>query len=306
VRQQPLRVWRFSDGRPGHETQSLGLVRALSRTIPIDVIEIPARSAGRILLGRNRAIRDARSRGLPDLLIGAGHATHLPMLAARARHGGRAIVLMKPSLPRRWFDLSIVPEHDGVSSAACVMHSRGVLNNLEAATDDPVRGTRGLILVGGPSRHHDWDGSGLLDQIRTILEKQPELEWTLTTSPRTPDGFADELERTLDGVTFVPFQATGPGWVAEQLPRAGTVWVGEDSVSMVFEALTAGASVGLLSMPPKGGVGRVLRGIERLADDGWVTSFRRWSAEGCLAPPQTGFNEAERCADEIVRRWQIV
>ena len=40
-RKQAQVVWRFSDGKPGHDNQSLGLVDALQRRIPIDIYDIP-------------------------------------------------------------------------------------------------------------------------------------------------------------------------------------------------------------------------------------------------------------------------
>ena len=60
-----LRVWRFSDGRPGHETQSLGLLRALRRRLPLDVTDLPAEGAGRILFGNDRRVTQATGRAAP-------------------------------------------------------------------------------------------------------------------------------------------------------------------------------------------------------------------------------------------------
>ncbi|MGB5440816.1 MAG: hypothetical protein WBN90_14350, partial [Gammaproteobacteria bacterium] len=40
-RRQAQVVWRFSDGKPGHDNQSLGLVDALQRRIPIETYDIP-------------------------------------------------------------------------------------------------------------------------------------------------------------------------------------------------------------------------------------------------------------------------
>ena len=83
---------------------------------------------------------------------------------------------------------------------------------------------------------------------------------------------------------------------------AEVAWVSEDSVSMVYEALTGGARVGLLALPPRGGTGRVLRGLDRLLTDGWVTTHAHWCEEGALPPPRLGFDEAARCARLILER----
>jgi mitochondrial fission protein ELM1 len=50
-------------------------------------------------------------------------------------------------------------------------------------------------------------------------------------------------------LTIVPFAATSPDWLPTQLARADQAWVTADSVSMVYEALTAGAAVGVLDVP---------------------------------------------------------
>ena len=42
---QPARVvWRFSDGKPGHDCQSLGLVDALRRRLPLQCYDIPVQT----------------------------------------------------------------------------------------------------------------------------------------------------------------------------------------------------------------------------------------------------------------------
>ena len=90
-RESPRVVWRFSDGKPGHDNQSLGLVDALQRRTRIHNYDIPVQpGAGRhLLLGR---FPDGSLLPDPWLIIGAGHATHLPMLAAR-----RAVAVRPPS-----------------------------------------------------------------------------------------------------------------------------------------------------------------------------------------------------------------
>ena len=85
----------------------------------------------------------------------------------------------------------------------------------------------------------------------------------------------------------------------DQLARSGTVWVTPDSASMVFEALTAGAEVGVFDLPvnPKS---RVARAIAQLADDRRITRFVNWCAHGALHPNLHPLAEADRCAEWIL------
>ena len=101
---------------------------------------------------------------------------------------------------------------------------------------------------------------------------------------------------------MVPVAATGPDWLPAQLARAGQVWVSADSVSMVYEALTAGAAVGVLDVPRKRS-SRISRGLDKLAGEGWITPFADWQRHSRLNRPTHTFNEAERCARWIAARW---
>lgn len=295
-------VWAFSDGKAGHESQTRGLIAALEKRVPLDVrwIKLPAYAATLTSLMTRRFLPGA-DLPPPDLLIGAGHRTHLPLLAARRSRGGRAIVLMKPSLPRVWFDLSVIPEHDNVTGSK-VCTTRGALNPVQPG--DKAAHT-GLILVGGPSRHHGWREKELLAQIGEILEREAGTAWTLTTSRRTPPSTTARLAALkVKNLTVVPVQQTGPGWLPERLSRAAFAWVTEDSVSMVYEALTAGCATGILAVPARlRGKKKIQRGVEALTRDALATPFAAWQRGAKLAPPLPPFNEAARVAGWIVDQW---
>lgn len=232
----------------------------------------------------------------PDLIIGAGHATHPTLLAARRAHGGRAVVLMKPSLPRRYFDLCILPRHDGIAADAHTLVTDGALNRIRPATARDAN--HGLILIGGASQHFEWDSNAVQAQIKRILARTPDMQWTLTTSRRTPTDFLALLPQH-PKLNIVPHTATSPDWLPEQLVRCGTVWVTPDSASMVFEALTAGADVGVFDLPanPKSRVGRA---IAQLADAQRITRFANWYANDKLQPNMHPLAEADRCAEWIL------
>jgi len=289
-------VWVVSDGKPGHVSQTLGLAEALARSIPTAIHTLPAQPPLRT--GLAWLLRRPLAQGLPapDLILGAGHATHLTLLAARRTRGGRSVVLMKPSLPRRCFDLAILPRHDGVAADAHTLLSEGALNRIQPAAARDAG--RGLILLGGASRHFDWDSDAIQLQIRSILARTPDTQWTLTTSRRTPAGFLEALP-PFPNLSVTPHTATSPEWLPAQLARCGTAWVTPDSASMVYEALTAGAEVGVFDLPvnPRSRVGRA---IAELADAQRITRFVNWCAHGALHPNLHPLAEADRCAAWIL------
>ena len=295
-----LVIWAFTDGKPGHENQTRGLVSALGKQIPVEVHWIMVGSAVRTLW---QALRGGfPPAGLPaaQLLIGAGHATHVPMLLARRARGGHVVVLMKPSLPLSWFDLCVAPQHDGVS-AANVFNTRGALNAVTPEGNKDA--ASGLILLGGASRHYGWSDSAIVAQVAAIVQTDTAVRWTLTTSRRTPPRTLELLHAiAARNLTIVQWEQTDSNWLPTRLASAARIWVSEDSVSMVYEALTSGAATGLLQVPRQH-VSRISRGMAALADDRLITRFADWQKGAPLAVPANPFNEAARAATWIRTKW---
>lgn len=301
---RPLVIWRFTDGKPGHENQSAGLVQALRALRPVEAHDIVAPN-GLAAAGAGLVWWFPWGDTLPDpdLLLGAGHATHVPLLAARRARGGRAVVLMQPSLPCAWFDLCAIPLHDAPRPAENVFITQGVLNRIRPGVAKDPR--QGMILIGGPSKHHRWSEREVIEQIAQIQARSaPQQRWRLTTSRRTPAEFIAAVNKIADPacIEVVPFERTDAEWLPAQLAWAGNVWVTADSVSMIYEALTAGAAVGLIEVPSDSD-DRIASGIQSLVDTGLVTSFSHWRAGAELCAPKQPFSEASRVAREIVQRW---
>lgn len=289
-------IWIISDGKPGHLNQSLGLAEALQRQIPdvhIETKDALSRAAALKMLCLSGA--DAK----PDLLIGAGHRTHMSLLAYKRATGAPAVLMMKPSLPMGWFDLCLIPKHDKPGERRNVVLTDGALNRMQPVTERESGG-KGMILIGGPSKHFGWDDQLVVDQLKAVVDRST--SWLLTTSRRTPESFLPLLEQAgLSNLELVPFDQTGPGWLGEHLPQAERCWVSGDSVSMVFESLTAGCAVGILELPPQAS-NRITRGLQLLIDDHKVTPFSRWQENPALPLPKSPFNEAERCATLVRER----
>jgi mitochondrial fission protein ELM1 len=297
-----LTLWIVSDGKPGHENQSLGLAEALGRQVTVAIHGIRL-TPGEPLLDRIRsAFRQAKKLPRPDLILGAGHATHLALIALARRTGAPCVVLMKPSLPAMFFDLCIVPLHDlRGQPGEDVIATMGALNRVPAPAEGPRDGR--LMLIGGPSASHGWDGDAVLEAIGEILAASPGASWELTDSRRTPEEFRKALRERFPQLTVFPHEETGPEWLPARLARAGETWVTEDSVSMIHEALSSGSKVGLLPVPWKKPRGRIARGLARLIVEGFVTTFRDWREIHVLDHPPMVLREADRCAKLVLMRW---
>lgn len=290
-----LHIWVLGDGKPGHMNQSLGLAEAIGRLRSVQIHRVSLENAGG-LFGRCRhAVSSGRELPEPDLVIGAGHKTHLPLLWLARKHAAQSIVLMKPSLPAAWFDLCLIPEHDleGRALPANGIATVGALNRVPPADDAVKRG--GIILLGGPSGTHGWDTTSIVDAAARIAAQSPVQPWRATDSRRSPGDLLATLASAAPRIERFPHQQTAPDWLPAQLAGAEEVWVSEDSVSMIYEALSSGARVGLLPVPLNAKPTRVSRGIAKLAGDGWVTPLRAWHGGPLPAPPRI-LREADRCA----------
>ncbi len=297
----PLVIWLIGDGKPGHENQSIGLAEGIGRRVPISLHRIELAGQTTVLRRVKKSLDVAANLPLPDLILGAGHATHLPMIGLARRTGAPCIVLMRPSLPACLFDLCLVPDHDlkGKAKPDNVIATRGALNRVHPSADQ-VREKR-VVLLGGPSSTHGWDTPAILDAIAEITADLG--DWILTDSRRTPDGVRQAIRERFPAITLFPHEETAKGWLPAQLAAAAEVWVSEDSVSMIYEALSSGAKVGLLPVPRLKARGRVSRGIDQLVSDDYLTPWSTWRESRKLSTDAPMLREADRCAGVILERW---
>lgn len=296
-----LVVWRLLDGKPGHEHQSLGLVNAMQQRLPVKVVDVPVARPGLGWLYFLGGVWPAgKNLPEPDMIVGAGHATHGHMLAAKRTYGGKTVCMMQPSLPAELFDVCLIPEHDQYRGFSSFIETRGVINHIQPVSAVTKDSNTVLIMIGGPSKHFHWDELGVIAQVYDLVRKHTEINFVLTTSRRTPDTFVSAMQRIkLANLAIVPIAETGKDWVQTKLAQVGTAWVTEDSVSMVYEALTAQVAVGLINLPAKS-KSRVSRGMETLIDRQLVTRYDPYGLYRQTMHPVLGFNEASRCSDALL------
>lgn len=279
-------IWVLSDAKPGHYNQSIGLAEAICRKRPDLSFVVKQISVGLDLL---------RGSERPKLVISAGHRTHVWNLLVRLYYSCPNIVLMRPSLPQSWFSLVFVPEHDQPTTSKKLVSTRGAINRMHPAVK--ILDT-GVILIGGPSKHVVWDGAKVSDQIDQIITTNSSKQLTLATSRRTPDALIEQYRNRVD-VNLIRPTDVSADWLPTTLAETQRVWVSSDSVSMVYEALTAGCLVSLISLESVPG-SRTQLGIQALLDDGWIDTDPNFNLARELHP----LDEASRCADIVVeKKW---
>ena len=294
-----LVVWQWTDGKRGHERQCEGLLGALKERVAVEhhVLPVSPSPLRRWLEFLSCSLPAQAQLPDPDLIIGAGRTCGWPLLAARRARGGRAVCIMGPQLPQRCFDLCIIPSHDGVPPSETVIVSEGPLNPMRPA----VARERGLgvILLGGPSSHHDWDDEAIFAQLAQLLASSPGMRWVASDSRRSPPTLAVRLA-AMAGVEFIGHRDAPADWLPALLARAAQAWVSADSVSMIYEALSAGANVGVLEVPARR-ADRITAIAAELRAGGRVMSLADAVRGRATAPVL--LREAERVADLILARW---
>jgi uncharacterized protein len=309
----PLKVAVFLDGSPGHEKQTIGIVKALGRLHPLEVTEIQTGSTSpwreawawmKYFLGMD--FQSTSGQESYDLLIGAGSHTHIPILSCKRRSGGLSITCMAPSrILLQKFDLCCIPEHDGIRAGKNVFLTVGPPNCSETQAEHDWN--KALILLGGvdPKSHH-WSSADIEMYIRGLVAIDYGKEWTISSSPRTPGetvGLVERIAAERDNITFFRYENTASGWVEEQYGRNRTVWVTADSMSMVYEALSAGCQVGILPVAWKSKNNKFNRSMTYLLEHGLVISFQAWREGTARWNLHEPLHEAGRCAEEILRKW---
>jgi mitochondrial fission protein ELM1 len=298
----PLEIQVLSDGKPGHENQSFGLAEAIGRLRPVRISKIALGGIKGPLARLRKAFRESKALSVPQLLLGAGHAVHPSLLALSRRHDVPCVVFMKPTLPTALFDLCLMPEHDlgGKEAPGHVIATLGALNRVPPPDARSRHG--GLILLGGPSSSHGWDGDAIQRAVGSIVSAGGDRPWRVTDSRRSPAGTLHALTAACPALAAYPHAETGRDWLPQMLAEAAETWVTEDSISMVYEALSSGSRVGLLPVPALKKAGRVAKGISGLVEQGFVTRYADWTPATGLAEPPRVLREADRCAAIVLER----
>ena len=290
-------IWRLLDGKTGHEKQTQSLIDALKSETVVKSVNIDVRS---FLFSILFLVNKLKELPKPDFIIGAGHKTHFSILYLKYIFGGKTILIMKPSLPCNWFDLCIIPNHDKFKSKGLVYWTKGVLADTSNLIKKDEK--KGLILVGGISKHYQWDSEIVANQIQKLLNNNSSINFILSTSRRTPKDFIVKIKKfTFVNLKIHSIKKQNKNWLKDQMKKVKYAWISEDSISMIYESLTAGQNVGLISLKIKG-KSRITKEMDRLKKERLVFANKNKSYKN-IDNLHTVINEASRCAKLIRKQF---
>ena len=244
-------IWRFTDGKAGHDKQSLALVESLMNQTKCRLFDFNVQDQRNPILDiifKNYKLPEGITK--PDIAIGAGHKTHLHLLAIKRCFNAKIVVIMKPSIPLIFFDLCIIPKHDGIKNGPNIINIQSSL--VKFNSNLKKKENTGLILIGGPSKHYFWDSKTVLEEICKISKKFKFRKLLLSTSRRTPFDFLDQLnELNISDIKVYEYSKIKSDWLDKHINKVKNIWVTNDSYSMVTEALASGADVDIIGLKVK-------------------------------------------------------
>jgi mitochondrial fission protein ELM1 len=297
TKQKKTVIWRLLDGKTGHEKQTLSLVNALKNETAIKTIDIKNRNLLFLILFSMNELKKIQK---PDFIIAAGHKTHMSLLYLKYIFGGKTILIMKPSMPCNWFDLCVIPEHDKFKGRGLIFWTKGVLVNTTNLINKEEQ--KGLILIGGISKHYIWDSEDVVNQIKKLLINNLSIYFILSPSRRTPKDFMMKINKlSFKNLKIHSTKQQNENWLKNQMNKKKYAWITEDSMSMIYESITAGQNVGLIGLKSQG-KSRITDEVNRLKKEKVLFSNENKSYKN-NHKLHTVINEANRCAKFINKKF---
>lgn len=306
----PLNIVAFFDGTVGHEKQTNAILNALAKKTSIKVenekISLHKHSVKDWMRYIYEFVAPKKlDKRKIDLIIGTGTHTHIPMLCLKNQCGARAITCMTPNfLLMKQFDICFVPWHDGLKSGSNIFTTIGPPCCAVSAGNRNIK--NGLILIGGiDNKSHKWNCADIINCVKIIVEKETFKNWTISSSPRTPKSTVKQLEdfaSKMSNVNFFKAGDTPSRWIEKQYAENHAVWITADSISMIYEGLTAGCNIGILPVLWKKKNSKFQKSENYLFENNLAISYEMW-LNGKTITNKKPLNEAVMCAEEILKKW---
>lgn len=270
-------LWIISEGSPGHVSQSIGLATALGEKWPVAIrqFECQPRVSGFVrhlirlfwmgksgrplpewmLHGPLGLERPKAGEPAPDLILSSGGRSVFAARTLAVKYGVPFVFLgeRKP-YPPEWFHTVFTPSsletapNDIRMDVIPTKITPEIVHQAAADWADRPGGRLWAMLIGGKSRSHDFqdaDWENLAKGMAKLADRNG-IRWLVTTSRRT----GAELETRLRGLLPPEILADAVWWchqpekkLAAYLGAAEVIWVTQDSISMVTEAVATGKPV---------------------------------------------------------------
>jgi mitochondrial fission protein ELM1 len=245
-----------SDGRKGHENQSVALAKYLG--MPYEIVRVDAAFVGSKLLGyagdklnvrlKNFVLEQEIPPQSYAAVIGTGSSTYYAVKYLAKVYDARSIVTMLPRGYRYDFDLIFAQRHDNPPRRENIIEIPANFAYVEPQGIYQPYGRAVGIVIGGDNGVFTFDKKHLRAQLDRIVALYSGYEIAVTTSPRTP-GEIEELVASYGFDYEVIYSQKAVNPIPDFLARCERVFITADSTSMISEAVSFGeASVEILPL----------------------------------------------------------
>jgi hypothetical protein len=336
---RPLIALLLSDGRPGHYHLSDGIVAAIGRKRPVELVRVDVRRGpwpGRLLAAVTnqdwppqhilRLVYGIKADGLPraDVIVSAGAETLAANVAAARLLGAPNIFYGSLRAFRETdFALNLTSYAPAESATRQVMALKPSPLDPDTLPPRPERAKPGPnappavvgLLIGGNSgsfRYEQPDWESLFRLVRAMHARHG-TRWIISNSRRTGDGVSDLFAAAARGpggpvLEFIDVRRHGAGTLRSVFERAEIIVCTEDSSSMLSEAIATRLPV-LGVTPQRFGFSDEERGYRIfLMERGWCRTLplaelepERFLAEAALVTPMA-HNPLDRLAGLLEER----
>ena len=269
------RIWILDEGSQGHVVQSRGLIRELSKVVPLEVTEVPipkslSRSLVKRLLRRHRKMwlfhalhpRIQLPPGTPDLIISSGPHSLAALEFLAKFHGcpsvfvqgtvcvpvGAVTCILRPAEAETREDIIPIPLLFNEITPSGLQSAKGdylAQSGLEKTA--PLK----ALFIGESSRkihfeRPDWD---LLAAFVNRAWQADGVQWLVSTSYRTRVETEEQLRASIaqEAIFDAVWYSRAPRKITQAfLGMADQVFVTMDSLTMMTEAVSSGLPVEVL------------------------------------------------------------
>ncbi len=250
--------WVLSDGRPGHEIQSLTLAHRISHQNSIQRFSIRQpwlTFAPRIIPAFKQGIHWQQipdTDDMPDLIITTGRqaAAVGKFLKQTSLKTAKHIQILNPKDKLTNYDLTLVPAHDQISHPQAINFS-GSLHPYDpnwfqnTATAKPSE-TFVAVVLGNPNK--TYFKHNLTEELRKIRQLYPTAKIWVCGSPRLNPAAINRIRQQLpDEATAWFGSADGDNPYQTILRHAQHIFVTVDSINMMNECAASQSRVSLLA-----------------------------------------------------------
>lgn len=244
-----MKVLILSDGRMGHQNQSVALAKHLKAdfnllhvTFTCKLFKILSYALDWFGFYTKSIMRfESNAEAHYDAIVCAGSGTYYAAKVLARELSCKSICMMLPKGYRYDFDLIFAQAHDLAPTQANIVTVPANVSYVEPkGFFTPSRPSVGVI-IGGSNASMRMDVSRLKRQLDFIFYAFKGYDIAVTTSPRTPK----EVETLLEIYPFsysVIFSHNKINPIADFLAHCEVVFITMDSTSMISEAISYGKS----------------------------------------------------------------